>query len=122
MQQSFKKYGYKFYNCTMEEWKHNFFKDYEIRKNRTAQEKLPFEFLKFESVKHGIKLIKNVFVPPEHEFLPVVKWSLHEKNTLLLKEVVFKNKQDAKLYQLAVERAWALFGHLDSRAKQIYYD
>ena len=25
MQQLHKKYGYKLYNCTMEEWKHNFF-------------------------------------------------------------------------------------------------
>ena len=122
MQQLHKKYGYKFYNCTMEEWKRNFFGDYEIRKNRTAQETIPFEFLKFESVKQGIELIKNVFIPAEHEFLPLIKWSLHEKNTLLLKEVVFKNEQDAKLYQLAVERAWALFGHLDSRVIQIFYD
>ena len=100
----------------------NFFDDYEIRKNRTAQETIPFEFLKFESVEHGIKLIKNVFVPVEHEFLPLIKWTLREKNTLLLKELVFKNEEDATLYQTAIERAWALFGHLDSRVKQIYYD
>ena len=122
MQQLHKKYGYKFYNCTMEEWKYNFFEDYEIRKNRTAQETVPFEFLKFESVKQGIELIKNVFIPAEHEFLPLIKWTLHEKNTLLLKELVFKNKEDAKLYQTAIERAWGLFGHLDSRVMQIYYD
>ena len=122
MQQLHKKYGYKFYNCTMEEWKYNFFDDYEIRKNRTAQETIPFEFLKFESVEHGIKLIKNVFVPVEHEFLPLIKWTLREKNTLLLKELVLKNEEDAKLYQTAIERAWGLFGHLDSRVMQIYYD
>ena len=122
MQQLRKKYGYKFYDCTMEEWKHNFFEDYEIRKNRTAQEKPLFEFVKFQSVKQGIELIKNVFIPAEHEFLPLIKWTLHEKNTLLLKELVFKNEEDAKLYQTAIERAWALFGHLDIRVKQIYYD
>ena len=93
-----------------------------IMKNRTAQETVPFEFLKFESIKYGIELIKNVFIPAEHEFLPLIKWTLHEKNTLLLKELVFKNEEDAKLYQTAIERAWGLFGHLDSRVMQIYYD
>ena len=59
MQQLRKKYGYKFYNCTIEEWKHNFQENYNVRKNRTVQEKVPFEFVKFESVKQGIELIKN---------------------------------------------------------------
>ena len=122
MTQINKKYGYKLYNCTMEEWKSNLLQDYEFRKNRTAEEKPPFEFLKFESIEQGIELIKNTFIPAEHEFLPQIKWSLREKNTLLLKELIFKNEEDAKLYQTAIERAWALFGHIDIRVKQIYYD
>jgi len=122
MQQLRKKYGYKFYNCTIEEWKRNFFEQYRYRTNRTVHEKIPFEFLKFESIEQGIEVIKNIFIPAEHEFLPQIKWSLREKNTLLLKELVFKNEEDATLYQTAVERAWALFGHLDVRVKQIYYD
>lgn len=122
MQQLRKKYGYKFYNCTMEEWKRNFFQQYQHRTNRTVHEKIPFEFLKFESIEQGIEVIKNIFIPAEHEFLPQIKWSLREKNTLLLKELVFKNEEDATLYQTAIERAWALFGHLDVRVIQIYYD
>ena len=104
MQQLHKKYGYKFYNCTMEEWKYNFFDDYEIRKNRTAQETVPFEFLKFESVKQGIELIKNVFSINDEEPTILInhgdKYYLIE---LISTDEVYKKINDTSVKQNIIE-------------------
>ena len=118
---TYQKYGYKMFDCSLTEMQTYLIDEcYRFKKIPTFREK--FSYVTFTDVNDGIKKIKNIFIPVEHGNLPKVKWSLSESNQLLIKEIWFYNYNDRNLYQCAVERAWALGGHLDLRVEQYYYD
>lgn len=113
-------YGYKMFDCTLDDWNKYVFNcwDKKVSPNPTTI----FPYMKFNSIDEGIDMIGNYFIPAEHEKLATIDWEIKEDQTLLIKNVTFSNQSDSELYQTAVERAWALGGHLDLRVKQIYYD
>jgi len=118
--ETYKKYGYKIFDCSLEEMRQ--YKDYcyTIKKSPNPSEK--FNYVTFADVETAVKKINSVFVPAEHGGLPKIQWSLQESAQLLIKEIWFFTYKDQQLYQCAVERAWALGGHLDLRTEQLYYD
>lgn len=118
--ETYKKYGYKMFDCSREEVKKYFDKCYNIKKTPTPSE--IFSYVKFLNVEDAIQKINSVFIPAHHGNLPEIKWSLSESNSLLIKEIWFYTYQDQYRYQTAVERAWALGGHIDPRVEQFYYD
>jgi len=114
------KYGYKMFNCTLEQIKEYKHHCYFLKKAEQPQNE--FNYIKFLNIEDGIKKIKNIFIPTEHKYLGNTTWELNESNELLIKKICFTNYKDAELYQEAIERAWALGGHLDPRVEQIFYD
>jgi hypothetical protein len=116
----YKKYGYRIFDCSVDDFKKYYSDCYLIKKIPVPKEK--FTYYCFSNVEEAIKKINCVFIPMEHGELPKIKWSLNESNQLLIKEIYFYNYEDQSLYQQSVERAWALGGHLDIRAEQCYYD
>ena len=118
--ETYKKYGYKMFDCSLEEMRQYNNDCYSNKKTPTLYKK--FNYLTFTDVETAVKKINSVFVPAEHSTLPKVQWSLQESNQLLIKEIWFYTHEDQRLYQCAVERAWALGGHLDLRTEQHYYD
>ena len=114
-----KKYGYKMYDCTLDEFYKYEQDSYASKQSSQPEEK--WEYVDFESVDQAKKLIDMVFIPSKTGNLGKQKWFLDQKNLLILK-IEFKSGEDSYQYQCAVERAWALGGHLDPRVKQIYYD
>lgn len=115
-----REYGYKMFNCTLQEWHNHDLDSYAHRVSHTPD--VRFGYVKFNSIDEAVGSIKNVFVPAEHGQLGEIKWRLDEDQTLLTKTISFSNDDDSRLYQLAIERAWALGGHLDPRVEQLYYD
>jgi hypothetical protein len=115
-----KKYGYRMYDCSVEELK-NYTKQCLIVKKMIAPA-TQFGYRIFDSIEHGINSINSIFVPADHGNLPAVHWQLEDGNTLLVKTIEFYNPVDQTLYQSSVERAWALGGHLDPRVDQVFYD
>jgi hypothetical protein len=118
--ETYKKYGYKMFDCSAEEIKKYNHECYSIKKMPTPS--TTFSYVTFSNVEDAIERINSIFIPAHHGDLPEIKWSLSESNNLLIKEIWFYTVEDQKLYQCAVERAWALGGHLDSRVEQYYYD
>ena len=114
------KYGYRMCNCTIEESLKYFQHCYDVKKPRTPMAE--FGALQFESVEQAISMIRHTLIPQEHNDLANTSWTPAQENTMLLKEISFKTKQDAELYQEAVERAWALGIHLDVRTEQSYHE
>jgi|TARA_R100000030_G_C3210238_1_gene113168 hypothetical protein len=114
------KYGYKMFDCSIKEW-HDYDMDcYAHRVSHTPRSK--FDYLRFDTIESAISLIRHVFVPLEHETKAVTHWALEEGNTLLVKQLNFTDATNSREYQSAIERAWALGGHLDPRVEQVYYD
>jgi hypothetical protein len=60
--------------------------------------------------------------PRPHEKFKYVRFLSINDAIVKIKKVEFSSDMDSELYQQAVERAWALGGHLDQRVEQIYYD
>ena len=114
------KYGYKMFDCTLDQWKQFIDHSYDVKKVPDPENK--FSYVQFQNCEEAISRIRSVFVPKSHGNLPKVKWTLTDRNTLLVKEIEFVTNEHSLLYQKAVERAWALGGHLDKRVKQIFYD
>jgi len=113
-------YGYKMFDATMSDWDSY---AHHCSNNRIdSQPNTKFKYVRFLSIKDAIVKIKSTFVPPAHEKLAQINWRLDKEQTLLVKTVKFSSVADSELYQQAVERAWALGGHLDRRVEQIYYD
>ena len=114
------KRGYQMYDCTIEE-----FQSYE-RLCYDRKESLLYEtkwnFVTFESLDQALKMIRMTFVPFEHGSLGKHEWKLDPQKQLLILNLQFENGEKSDLYQCAIERAWALGGHLDPRVKQIYYE
>jgi len=108
-------YGYKMFDCTLAEWQAYEKECYRDRRRLDATSR--FSYLKFKSINEGIVLIRNIFIPKEHEKLATIEWRLEDKSEKLIKKVFFYNKKDSELYQIATERAWALGGHLDPRVE-----
>lgn len=117
---TYKKYGYKMFDCSIEEIKNYMKNCYYIKKTPMPSEQ--FSYVRFSNVEDAINRINSIFVPADHGNLPRIKWSLSESNRLLIKEIWFYTYKDQQLYQCAVERAWALGRHLDVRVEQHYYD
>ena len=118
---TYQKYGYKMFDCTKEQLiRYNHDECYMQKRPSNPSEK--FQYVRFNSVDDAVKRINSMFIPTEHGNLPKVEWSLQDNNQLLIKEIWFYDRNDAYLYQCAVERAWALNGHLDVRVEQQYYD
>ena len=113
-------YGYKMFDVTISDWKDHV-DDCYIHKIAHEPNK-KFKYVRFSSINDAIVKIKNIFIPSAHEKLAQISWQLEEEQTLLIKKIKFSSGSDSELYQQAVERAWALGGHLDQRVEQIYYD
>jgi len=113
-------YGYKMFDVTMSDWKQYIHDCYYHKIAYQPNNK--FKYVRFLSINDAIVKIKNIFIPPAHENLAKITWQLEEERTLLIKKIEFSSDMDSELYQQAVERAWALGGHLDQRVEQIYYD
>jgi hypothetical protein len=120
LSETYKKYGYKMFDCSAEEMRQYNNDCYLVKKRPNPSEK--FNYVTFADVETAVQKINSVFIPAEHGDLPKVQWSLQESSQLLIKEIWFYNYEDRQSYQCAVERAWALGGHLDIRVEQIYYD
>ncbi len=118
--ETYKKYGYKMFDCSLEEMVQYNNDCYVIKKSPNPSEQ--FNYITFADVETAVKKINSVFIPAEYSILPKVQWSLQELSQLLIKEIWFYTYEDQQLYQCAVERAWALGGHLDLRTEQHYYD
>lgn len=119
--ETYKKYGYRMFDCTKEQLiRYNHDECYMQKRPSNPSEK--FNYVTFEDVDDAVKRINSVFIPMSHGELPKVQWSLHDNNRLLIKEIWFYESKDQDLYQQSVERAWALNGHLDVRVEQQYYD
>ena len=118
--ETYKKYGYKMFDCSLDEWKNYTRECYNRKKSPIFSEK--FEYTQFLNISDAVSKIDSIFIPASHGNLPEIKYSLHDSNELLIKEVSFYAFEDQRLYQCAVERAWALGGHLDPRVEQHYYD
>ena len=116
---TYKKYGYKMFDCSIEELHHYIRECYRLKEPVIFEEK--FDYINFESVEHATEVIKSAFIPHSHGLLPYVRWRLHDKQTLI-KERWFYEYGDQNLYQCAIERAWALGRHLDQRVRQLWYD
>ena len=114
------KYGYRMCNCTLEELRTYQEHCYQHKKTFAPIEK--FGAVKFTSVEHAKSLIRHILIPQEHAKQADASWTLAKDNTMLVKEIAFKTKHNAELYQEAVERAWALGGHLDPRTEQSYHE
>ena len=114
-----KKYGYKMFDCTVSDFSQYLRDCYRYKKKSTPEKK--YDFVRFTDVDSAINMIRNIFIPKEHEHIAEISWSLEENNTLLVKQIAFREYESQELYQNAVERAWALGGHLDTRVHQIYY-
>jgi len=108
------------YNCSLQEIDKYKQHCYLLKKTPTLLAE--YGAVKFASVEHAVEMIRHILIPVEQDSLANTTWTLAEANTLLLKEVTFEAKEDAELYQEAVERAWALGGHLDPRVEQSYYE
>jgi hypothetical protein len=117
---TYKKYGYKFFDCSAEEMRQYNHDCYVLKKNAHPSEK--FNYVTFADVETAVKKINSVFIPVEHGDLPYIEWSLQDSDQLLIKEIWFYTYADQQLYQSAVERAWALGGHLDPRVQQFFYE
>lgn len=118
--ETYKKYGYKMFNCSVEEKKQYDRECYNVKKTPIPSER--FSYVTFSNVEDAIKRINSILIPVYHGNLPEIKWRLSESNSLLIKEIWFYTYEDQRLYQCAIERAWALGGHLDIRVEQHYYD
>ena len=116
---TYQKYGYKMFDCSISEIKRYQDECYNFKKTPMFNEK--FSYVTFIDVNDAVKKIREAFIPIEHGNLPKVKWSLAKSKQLLIKELWYYNYNDRKLYQCAVERAWALGGQLDIRVEQHYY-
>ena len=114
------KYGYRMCNCTIEELHKYKQHCYNVKKPITPIAE--FGAVQFTSVKQAIAMIRHILIPQEHNNLADTSWTLAQENTMLLKEMKFEIKNNATLYQEAVERAWALGGHLDPRTEQSYHE
>ena len=114
------KYGYKMFDCSKEEILKYNEECYKFKKQLNKSER--FNYVIFSDVADAIKKINCIFIPKIHGDLPKIKWSLIDSDQLLIKEIWFFECMDRYLYQCAVERAWALGGHLDTRVEQHYYD
>jgi hypothetical protein len=119
--ETYKKYGYKMFDCSIEEIRrYNHDECYLFKKQSNPSEK--FNYVTFLDVADAVRKINSIFIPEAHGYLPKIKWSLEDSNQLLVKELWFYTAEDQDLYQYAVQRAWALGGHLDIRVEQHYYD
>jgi len=108
------------FDCSLDECKLYEQECYQRKKITMFSEK--FEYTQFLNISDALTKINFLFIPKVHGDLPEIKYSLQESNKLLIKEIWFYNYEDQQLYQCAVERAWALGGHLDPRVEQYYYD
>ena len=118
--ETYKKYGYSIFDCSVDDFKKYHSDCYLIKKTPVPKEK--FTYYCFSNIEEAIKKINCVFIPIEHGGLPKIKWSLNESNHLLIKEIWFYNYNDRVLYQKSIERAWALGRHFDVRVEEYFYD
>jgi len=116
---TYKMYGYRMFDCSIDEFKNYNYECYHGKKQPYPTER--FGYIKFDSVDHAIDMINQIFIPAADGGLPRKKWKLIDQHTLAL-ELWFYDYDHQYLYQCAVERAWALGSHLDSRVEQLYYD
>ena len=108
------------FDCSVQEIKD--YTNYCYKHKKTPLLPRVFPYVRFTNVEEAIGRINAIFIPEAHGNLPKTEWSLAESNSLLIKEIWFYESKDQDLYQCAVERAWALGGHLDPRVEQHYYD
>ncbi len=118
--ETYMKYGYKMVDCSKEEILRYNEECYLFKKTPNKSE--IFNYVTFLDTADAIKKINCIFIPKIHGDLPKIKWSLIDSNQLLIKEMWFYKSTDRYLYQCAVERAWALGGHLDPRVQQFFYE
>jgi len=116
---TYKKYGYKMFDCTIQQMQEYNASCYDVKETPNPRERFPY--VNFNSVDSAVKLINSVFIPPHHGNLPSVEWRLQAPD-LLVKEITFHKYEHQALYQTSIERAWAMGGHLDPRVEQHYYD
>ena len=113
------KYGYKMFDCNIEEFENYTRSCYNLKLAPEYSKK--FKLRRFTDVDEAIKAMGHVYIPYEDRAVGNEVWSL-EDGCLLWKQVSFKTDADAVTYQTAIERAWALGGHLDPRVEQSYCD
>jgi len=118
--ETYQKYGYRMFDCSLQEMYQYSNDCYAVKKGLTPSEK--FNYVTFADVDTAVKKISSFFIPVEHGDLPYIEWTLQESSRLLIKKIWFYRLEDQQLYQCAVERAWALGGHLDPRVEQHYYE
>ena len=114
---TYKMYGYRIFDCSVEEFENYNRECYDRKKQPNPIER--FAYTNFESVDHAVGLINQIFIPSACGDLPRKQWKLKDQQTLI-KEIWFYEHDHQYLYQCAVERAWALGGHLDPRVEQFY--
>ena len=114
------KYGYRMCNCTIEQFQEYTKHCYQWK--QTPEPLREFGTVQFDSIEQAVDKVCHVLIPKEHATLGNAKWSLEQDNTLLVKSLSFESNGDAVMYQEAVERAWALGGHLDPRVEQSYHE
>lgn len=117
---TYKKYGYKMFECSLEELFQYKRDCSDVKKQINPAEK--FNYVTFATIADAVHKINSRFIPTVHGDLPKIQWSLDQSRQLLIKEIEFYNYEDQHLYQSAVERAWAIGGHLDPRVQQFFYD
>lgn len=112
------KYGYRMFQCDIEELEKYKSHCYNIKKEPTPAEKFPYR--SFTSIEQAKALVGHVLVPSSARLLGQERWTL--EGDMLIKQVTFESDADANTYQTAIERAWAMGGHLDPRVEQSYYE
>jgi len=89
------KYGYKMFDCSLEEIRQYIDNCYALKKSPNPSEK--FNYVTFADVETAVKKINSIFIPAEHGDLPKVQWSLQESAQLLIKEIWFHMLLQKKL-------------------------
>lgn len=112
------RYGYRMFDCEIEDLQKYKQRCYESKKEPNPSD--VFSYKTFASIQQAQSLIGHVLVPASARKLANEYWTLQDN--MLIKEVHFDSNADAVEYQTAIERAWALGGHLDPRVEQTYYE
>ena len=68
---TYKKYGYKMFDCSLEEMRQYNNNCYYIKKSPNPSEQ--FNYVTFADVETAVKKINSVFIPAEHSILPKVQ-------------------------------------------------
>ena len=112
------KYGYRMFDCEIKDLYKYKQRCYDSKKEPNPSD--VFSYKTFDSIQQAQSLIGHVLIPASARHLGRERWTL--EGNMLIKEVTFDSGADANTYQTAIERAWAMGGHLDPRVEQSYHE